>query len=219
MVDLVIFDCDGVLIESEVIAARVESEALAQLGYSITPKEMVQRFAGMSTQKIYTLMREDYGYALPDNHADIVRARILEEFHTTLQPVEGVAEILHVLDVPVCVASSSVPDKLRLGLTVTGLVKYFDPHLFSASMVSRGKPAPDLFLFAAQKMGVDLECCLVIEDSVPGIQAAKAAGIKVFGFCGGEHCADGHGDKLRDNGADYVFSDMRELPALIGALN
>jgi beta-phosphoglucomutase-like phosphatase (HAD superfamily) len=113
------------------------------------------------------------------------------------------------------VASSSSLERIKLALSTTKLIDYFEPHLFSARMVDRGKPAPDLFLFAAARMGMPPRTCLVIEDSVPGVQAAKAAGMRVFGFSGGTHCHATHHERLKANGADLVFSDMRDLPALL----
>jgi HAD superfamily hydrolase (TIGR01509 family) len=215
MPDLIIFDCDGVLIDSEILASQISARELTRLGYPITPEEITERFLGMSAQKIHQLMRDQYGYNLPDNHQEHTEALLLQEFRTTLQPVDGILDALSHLNIPMCVASSSIPDKIRLGLTVTGLLRYFDPNLFSASMVARGKPAPDLFLFAARYMRIQPQRCLVIEDSVLGVQAAVAAGMRVFGFTGGKHCKPGHETSLTTNGADLVFSDMRKLPALI----
>jgi HAD superfamily hydrolase (TIGR01509 family) len=215
MTDLVIFDCDGVLIDSEVIANRVKAEELRQLGYAITTEEMIDRFAGISGKETDEAIQHECGFDLPENHRRRVQERILREFHDNLQPIDGIEEALSALKIPVCVASSSSLERIKLTLTTTKLINYFEPHIFSAHMVDRGKPAPDLFLFAAAKMGVASDKCLVIEDSVPGVQAAKAAGMRVFGFYGGTHCSAPHQERLKANGADLVFSDMRELPALL----
>ncbi|HZU89792.1 MAG TPA: HAD-IA family hydrolase, partial [Stellaceae bacterium] len=119
------------------------------------------------------------------------------------------------LTLPVCVASSSLPAQLRLGLEVAGLLEFFEPHLFSATMVAHGKPAPDLFLYAAARMGAAPRHCLVVEDSLAGVTAARAAGMTALGFCGGSHCRPGHGERLLAGGAAHVIRDMRDLPAAI----
>ncbi|BCA54521.1 putative beta-phosphoglucomutase [Nitrospira sp. KM1] len=218
MSELILFDCDGVLIDSEIIANRIEAEELARLGYAITMEEIINRFTGISEQEASKLMRKEYGFLLPENHAARVTELILKEFHASLQPIDGIRETLSALSLPRCVASSSNIDKIRLGLTTTGLIEYFDPrYLFSASMVECGKPAPDLFLLAAGKMGYAPEQCVVIEDSVPGVQAAKAAGMRVFGFSGGTHCNTNHQERLKDHGADLVFADMRRLNNLLAS--
>jgi len=174
MIELIIFDCDGVLIDSEIIAKRIEAEELARLGCTITSEEIMDRFMGMPRKDAVELMQKEYGVLLSPNHAVCISELILKEFHSNLQPIDGIAETLSALTLPRWVASSGGIEKIRLGLTATGLIQFFDPRsLFSASMVERGKPAPDLFLFAARKLGHLPEQCVVIEDSVPGVQAAK----------------------------------------------
>ena len=130
----------------------------------------------------------------------------------------GIADVLTMIAAPVCVASSSSPERLRCALECVGLYDHFAPHIFSATMVVRGKPAPDLFLFAAEQMQAAPSRCLVIEDSVAGIQAARAAGMAVLGFCGGGHCGPAHAERLARAGAEIVFRDMRRLPHLLPAL-
>ena len=132
-----------------------------------------------------------------------------------LKAIAGVADAIAAIDLPKCVASSGVPEKIRHGLECAGLYELLSPHIFSAVQVARGKPAPDLFLYAAKEMGAAPERCLVIEDSVPGVTGAVAAGMTVLGFHGGSHCLPGHGEKLRDAGAALLFDDMRQLPDLI----
>jgi len=140
---------------------------------------------------------------------------VAEAFVRELKPVRGVSEALARLSNRKCVASSSLPDRLAHTLGLTGLAEWFGTAVFSASMVTRGKPAPDLFLYAAQQMRTAPSRCLVIEDSAPGILAAKTAGMTAFGFTGASHCRPGHAQRLSAAGADLVFSDMRELPAFV----
>jgi HAD superfamily hydrolase (TIGR01509 family) len=145
-----------------------------------------------------------------------VRAHDLEVFARELQPIPHIKEALERIALPVCVASSGAPEKIRHSLTVTGLLEFFDPHLFSAHMVANGKPAPDVFLFAAERMTMAPEACCVIEDSEAGIQGALAAGMRVLGFAGGGHAGPDYADMLRKCGPHAVFDDMRDLPGLLG---
>ena len=136
-----------------------------------------------------------------------------------MKAIPRIHETLDALwDIPRCIASGSGVVSLKHMLSLVGLYDHFAPHIFSSEMVPRGKPAPDLFLFAANKMGVEPKECLVLEDGLAGIQGAKAAGMRVFGFVGGSHCDEGHGARLKDEGAEIVFSDMRELPSLLDGL-
>jgi HAD superfamily hydrolase (TIGR01509 family) len=218
MVDLVIFDCDGVLIDSEVIAGRVHAAELAACGFGVTASEIVARFIGVRDRDMYEVLEREHGKALPPGYNTRVKMRIAELYRTELRAIAGVAEALAAIRLPVCVASSSAPETLRLGLGLVGLWERFAPHVFSARQVARGKPAPDLFLLAAERMGVAAGRCLVIEDSIAGVTAARAAGMRSFGFCGGAHCGAGHDDRLRDAGALLAFTEMVRLPALIAAL-
>ena len=130
--------------------------------------------------------------------------------------IPHIGEAIAAIDLPKCVASSGTPEKIHHGLTCAGLYDQLAPHIFSATQVKRGKPAPDLFLFAAERMQTPPERCVVIEDSIPGITGALAAGMTVLGFHGGSHCRPGYGDTLRAAGATATFDDMRQLPDLIG---
>jgi HAD superfamily hydrolase (TIGR01509 family) len=217
--DLVVFDCDGVLIDSEPISNRVHAAALTRLGYPLTEAECVRRFTGMPDQAMYEIIEKERGAKLPDDYDERTKALILDAYRRELRAIPGVAAALAAIRHRVCVASSSRPEKIELGLGLVGLLERFLPHLFSASMVARGKPAPDLVLFAARRMGAAPERCLVIEDSVAGVTAAGAAGMAVLGFTGGGHCRPGHGDRLRAAGARLVFGDMALLPALIADLD
>jgi HAD superfamily hydrolase (TIGR01509 family) len=212
---LVIFDCDGVLIDSEVITCRVQAERLTAHGFGITTDDVIRRFTGMRDREMYAILEREHGRALPDDYDVRTKEAIAEVYRRELRALPGVAAAIDAIALSKCVASSSNPVKLRFGLELTGLYPRFAPHLFSAAQVGRGKPAPDLFLFAAAEMGRAPGECLVVEDSIAGVQAARAAGMAVFGFCGGSHCRDGHADLLRATGAALVFAHMEALPSLI----
>ncbi|KAA2237328.1 HAD family hydrolase [Salinarimonas soli] len=214
-VDLVIFDCDGVLIDSESLAARVHAEALGALGYPTSAAELIRRFTGVPDREMYAVIESEWGRSLPADYDERARAALSALYARDLRPIPGVGAALDGIRHPVCVASSSAPDKLRTVLRLTGLHDRFAPNIFSASQVSRGKPAPDLFLFAAERMGVAPARCLVIEDSVAGVAAAVAAGMPVLGFTGASHCGPGHGERLTQAGAGAVFDDMRRLAPLV----
>jgi HAD superfamily hydrolase (TIGR01509 family) len=211
---LVIFDCDGVLVDSEPIANRVLAEALNEAGYAISLDEAVARFVGRSMASVIAMVETDHGRSLPEGWLEDCQARTFEAFRRDLLAMPGMEEALKRISVPVCVASSGAPDKIAHSLSLTGLDRFFDGNLFSASMVARGKPAPDLFLYAARTMGVEPEQCLVIEDSVPGVEAAVAAGMRVLGFVGGGHADAALESRLESAGA-RVFSEMIELEALL----
>jgi len=213
--DLLIFDCDGVLIDSETIVCRVEVQALAEIGYRIDLERFVERFLGKAARDGRAMIEAELGRKLPAGFEAETARRVAEAFARELKPVAGVDTALAAVAGRKCVASSSLPDRLAHTLGLTGLAKWFGDAVFSVSMVARGKPAPDLFLHAAAAMGADPVRCLVIEDSAPGIAAAKAAGMTAFGFIGASHCRPGHDARLAAAGADLVFADMRELPQLI----
>ena len=218
--DLLIFDCDGVLVDSEVLACRAASEALGEFGLNLPVDEVAERFLGRSAKDMYAALEADWGCVLTDTVRSRIRVRSRELFDRELRSVEGVASALAALAGPRCVASSSGPEAIAYKLGRADLLRCFEPTaLFSAHMVSRGKPAPDLFLHAAARMGTVPERCLVIEDSVPGVTAAKAAGMTVFGFTGASHCRAGYEHRLSAAGADLVFAAMRELPSLIAQRN
>jgi HAD superfamily hydrolase (TIGR01509 family) len=212
---LLIFDCDGVLIDSEIIACRVDAECLTEAGFSITADEVAENFVGVSSAQMFAWIEHRHGRKLPDDFPRTLKARLQSAFASELKPMPGVAQVLDMMPTARCVASSSYPDRLSFTLGHTGLLDYFVPHIFSATMVRRGKPAPDLFLYAAAQMGIEPRDCLVIEDSRAGVEAANAAGMRVLGFIGGAHCRPDHADRLRNAGANAIFSDMRELPRLL----
>ncbi len=212
---LVIFDCDGVLVDSEMIASRVLAEMLTEVGYAVTPQDCRERFTGISFPAVVALVEADWGRALPPDFERRVRARDADAFAAKLKPVAGVAETLPRIAMPKCVASSGSPEKIRHSLTVTGLIDHFGKDLFSARSVARGKPAPDLFLYAARQMGADPHHCVVVEDAESGVRAGLAAGMTVLGFAGASHAGDEYAAGLAAAGAHVVFADMTQLPGLL----
>lgn len=215
--DLVVFDCDGVLVDSETIACRIDAELLTAAGFPLDFEDIRRDFVGVSAASMCRSIEQRFGRKVPADLAARKLAAVLAAFERELEPIRGAAAAIAALDRPRCVASSSDPARIRRSLELTGLLDLFDPHLFSATMVARGKPAPDLFLHAARSMRAEPRRCVVIEDSVPGVVAARAAGMTVLGFHGGGHCAPGHGETLRAAGAASTFADMALLPDAIAA--
>ena len=215
--DLVIFDCDGVLVDSELISCRAHARTLSRHGYAITEQQVLERFLGVSDREARATIEAEIGRKLPDDYEAEIKATILNAYGRDLRAIPFVADAIAAIELAKCVASSGTPEKIQHGLSCAGLHDLLAPHLFSATQVARGKPAPDLFLFAAKRMHVPAARCVVIEDSVPGITGALAAGMRVLGFHGGSHCRPGYAEKLRAAGAHMTFDDMRRLPALIAA--
>jgi HAD superfamily hydrolase (TIGR01509 family) len=215
---LIIFDSDGVLVDSEPIASRVLAGALSEIGYPTTAREAIERYTGISLASVLAKIEATWGRPLPADFAATLRQRDIAAFEAELRPIQGVTETLEELDrrgVAKCIASSGSPAKLKVTLGVSGLARAFEPHIFSATMVGRGKPAPDLFLLAATRMGARPQDCIVIEDSVAGITAARAAGMRPFGFIGGGHASPALGAMLREAGAALVFDTMTDLPGML----
>ena len=186
-VDLVIFDCDGVLIDSEIISAQMLVAELARLGVAIDLDYVARHFLGRSYPTVMQQIREEFGLDLPEAFEEQYRNRLLAAFERDLTIMPGVAEVVAGLAVPYCIATSSSPRRARRSLEIVAFPGLEETPLFTASMVEHGKPAPDLFLLAAKKMGVKPRDCLVIEDSLNGIRAARAAGMEVLRFTGGTH--------------------------------
>ena len=218
-VDLVIFDCDGVLVDSEVISCRAHAQILTRHGYRITADQVLDRFLGVSDRDARQAVEAELGRSLPDDFEAQVKQATLQFYAGDLRAISHVADAIAAISQPKCVASSGTQEKIHHGLSCAGLYDRLAPHIFSASQVTRGKPAPDLFLFAAGQMQASPERCLVIEDSLPGIAGARAAGMTVLGFYGGSHCRPGHGAALRAAGAAMTFDDMRQLPALVAQID
>ncbi|MFE6946460.1 HAD family hydrolase [Streptomyces chartreusis] len=210
--DLVIFDNDGVLVDSEPISNRLLAAYLTELGHPTSYEDSIRDYMGSAMHRIHDLVLERTGERLPDDFDDVFHARVFAAFERELKAVPGAVDVLEKLGaegVPYCVASSGSHERIRVGHRTTGLDLYFDEgRVFSSQDVGRGKPAPDLFLHAAERMGVAPVRCLVVEDSPLGVQAAVAAGMDVYGFTAMTPAA-----KLA--GATQLFSDMGELADLL----
>ncbi len=209
--DLLIFDCDGVLVDSEPPANRVLCRLLNELGLEITLEDTVRHFIGRSVDACIELIETEFDLPLAHDFRDRLEQRTFDAFRAELRAVPGVAAVIEQLALPCCVASSGTIAKMRFTLAMTGLLAHFDGRLFSATEVARGKPAPDLFLHAARRMGHPPDRCVVIEDSPPGVAGAVAAGMAVFGYAGG---ALSDAAALRAAGAT-TFADMAALPELL----
>ncbi len=212
---VVIFDCNGVLVDSEQLATAVLAEELTRAGFPLTADIIARYFTGRRPADIFIEVENAAGRKLPENFAAKVTAATLLRFRTDLRPTPHAAHALSWLRGPKCVASSSTHNRIRMSLETTDLVRFFEPHLFSASDVMRGKPAPDLFLLAAQRMGVNPADCIVVEDSPVGVSAAAAAGMRPIGFVGGTHANAHLGEQLLAAGAYRVIADMRALKGTV----
>ncbi|MDH6231586.1 HAD superfamily hydrolase (TIGR01509 family) [Mesorhizobium soli] len=215
MIDLVIFDCDGVLVDSEILAAQVTSQTLNAFGLAMSVKETISELVGLDAMAARRKLEMIHGVLLPVDYEASLAERLDDAFNTQLQPIAGIVELLRGLNQPYCVASNSGHERLCCTFAATGLAPLVEGRVFSADDVARGKPAPDLFLHAAKTMGgIPPERCLVIEDSVTGVTAARAAGMRVVGFCGGGHILPGHDQRLLSLGADHILTDHYQLAAL-----
>jgi HAD superfamily hydrolase (TIGR01509 family) len=215
---LLIFDCDGVLVDSEVLAHETLIEMMASLGRPTTMDEAVREFAGGSLADTIATVERLLGRPLPADVGEHFGRLLLERFRQELKPMPGVRDAILALPYRRAVASSSTPERLRLSLEVTGLAPLFGEHVFSAVQVARGKPAPDLYLLAAKTLGEAPERCIVIEDTNRGVAAGRAAGARVIGFAGGGHATPALADALRLAGAEIVITEMVELPAVVRRL-
>ena len=211
MPDLIIFDCDGVLIDSEIISAQMLVDELARLGVAIDLPYVARHFLGRSYPTVMATIRREFGLDLPGDFEERYRTRLLEAFARDLKIMPGVAGVLDRLALPFCIATSSSPRRAEFSLGLVGLGHLAGPRLFTASMVERGKPAPDLFLHAAAKMGADPARCLVIEDSLTGVRAGKAAGMEVWRFIGGSHLANQDLSEPADATSDLKYASFADF--------
>lgn len=209
--DLAIFDCDGVLVDSEAISLRIQAEALTELGLPMKYEQCFQEFAGLGMQKTIEIVEQRLGRPLPSNWEHDLADRVRDAFKTELVAIPGVADALDAIDIDTCIASSGTHEKMRLTLGLTGLFDRFKGRIFSTTDVKRGKPAPDLFLHAASEMGHKPARCCVVEDSAAGVEAARAAGMYAFGY------AATTPPHLLEGSSTTVLSNMRDLPRLINS--
>ncbi len=217
---LIIFDCDGVLIDSEILSAQVDAAILAEYGYEISAAELAHRFAGITTGGIFRLIGEEIGREFPDKVLERAKRETDLKLKNAVEPIPGVHEMLDALDDPRCICSNSRSERLELSLSKVGLWDRFRPYVFSAQEVGtkRGKPAPDVFLHAANVFETDPADTIVVEDSVTGITGAVAAGMRVIGFTGASHSWPGHADALTDAGAATVVRRLADVPPTLEAL-
>src|SRR3981189_2027932 len=209
--DLIIFDCDGVLVDSEVLSCRCLCSALAAHGIELDVDQALDLFLGRSVTSVIAHYQA-LGRPVPEQFPAELKAAVLAAFGSALLPIQGVSAVLDGLQIPHCVASSSDIDRVSFSLSLTGLAAHFDTRLYTSQMAARGKPAPDLFLYAGERMQVDPRRALVIEDSISGVQAGKAAGMTVWGFVGGSHYQSRDGKAiLGEAGADRVFERMADF--------
>ncbi|WP_375209938.1 HAD family hydrolase [Hyphomonas jannaschiana] len=216
--EALIFDCDGVLVDSEVIAIQCEREILAGWGLDYAFETFVQRFIGLHNRDFHNAIAADAqaaGLALPDDFRTALHANHWKRFEAELKAIAGVMDVVTAFPGLQAVASSSEADKLVRKLELTGLHETFAPHVYSSDLVANGKPAPDLFLLAADRIGVRPDTCLVIEDSVNGVKAARAAGMTAWGFTGGGHADAGLAGRLTEAGAHGVFASHRDIAAAL----
>lgn len=215
---MIIFDCNGVLVDSEPIVATVVAQEFNRAGFRLTPQLIARYFTGRRPADMFAEVEAATGMELPMNFEPIVSAAILRRLRAELTATRHIAEALSWLRGPKCVASSSPLERVRVSLETTDLLRFFEPRIFSASDVPDGKPAPDLFLNAAAQSGVAAQDCIVVEDSPAGIRAAVAAGMAPIGFVGGGHASLNLGTQLAAAGARAVITDMRMLKSTVLAI-
>jgi HAD superfamily hydrolase (TIGR01509 family) len=221
-VDAIIFDCDGVLVDSEVICIDAELQFLADAGLPFERASYIEEFMGLTVTewqaRLGVQMEGRMGRPVASDFFASLDTFVMRTMAAELTALPGIRDAVADLDLSRCVASSTTFERLVWKLQHTGLLELFTPHVYSAEMVANGKPAPDLFLHAAAALGMDPSRCIVVEDSVNGVRAGRAAGMAVIGFTAGGHCLDGHAASLAANGADVVISDSADLGEAIDDL-
>jgi HAD superfamily hydrolase (TIGR01509 family) len=217
--ELIVFDFDGVLVDSEVISNEVVAAMLTEIGYPVSVADCHRRFTGLKLETIRAQIEAELGRPLSPRLEALVREETYRRLGSELEMVRGADALLRGLQGPRCIASNSSPRWIELGLRATGLEPFFRPEVrFSAAHVAQGKPAPDVFIHAAASMRVDPTACVVIEDSIHGVRGALTAGMRVLGFTGASHIAEGHAAILREAGVTAVFDDLTQLPGILTRL-
>lgn len=205
-----IFDCDGVLVDSERISVDLDVRICTEYGLALTREELIRRFMGRPGGLVQAMIEAHLARTLTALELQAISRRFEQAFETRLEPIAGIGEALAQITQPMCVASGSTPSALRRKLALCGLLEHFDGCLFSSEQVAQGKPAPDVFLFAARQMGVDPARCVVVEDSPYGVEAARRAGMRALAYVGGMVAAD-----VLRGPATVLFDDMHALPELL----
>lgn len=222
MFKAVLFDCDGVLVDSEVLALEVELKLLAEHGLTFAHEDYVTRFMGLSYEKFHAVMHDEamarLGAPLPVSFRDTLATRLRQTMIARLTAIAGAVDAVAATRLPKSVASSSTKEGLERKLRQVGLWQQFDPHVYSAEHVTHAKPAPDLFLYASARLGIAPADCLVIEDSINGVKAGIAAGMTVWGFLGGGHADAGLGERLKVAGAQKLLMDWAQAMPYLAAL-
>lgn len=220
MISLVIFDCDGVLVDSEMLAADVMSSVLCSHSFTMSAEDVLTTLVGLDTKASHDVLEARFGRPLPADFEEQVTENLYKAFTTKLRALAGIETLLTSLQLPFCVASNSDHSRLALTFSSTGLAPLLSNNIFSAEDVANAKPAPDLFLHAANTMGgTPAEECIVIEDSVTGVRAAVVAGMRVIGFCGGSHIRSGHAQKLLALGAERIVTSHHELSEILQSVS
>lgn len=216
---LFLFDCDGVLVDSEIIAAEVDAALLSELGTQISSEDLIHRYAGLTFRKMVETIENDTGRKLPEDIFERQKKILDKRLASDLKAVAGVDRLLDRLDGERCVCSNSSSERLKLTLGKTGLLDKFAPNIFSAIEVGdrQPKPSPNVYSFAAAQLGTQPSECIVIEDSIFGVASARGAGMRVVGFTGGKHTWPGHADVLTEAGAETVINRLNDLPAVAEA--
>ncbi|MEN0088253.1 MAG: HAD family phosphatase [Pseudomonadota bacterium] len=220
-IDLIIFDCDGVLVDSEILACKVEAEIYTSIGYEIDWQSMAERFAGMTTEGIMQTIADELERPLEASLYDDIQTEIDERLASELEMIKGVDAALNRLETPRCICSNSSDERLSMMLRKTGLLERFKPYIFSSKSVGdkEPKPSPSVFNFALNEFGIEGRHAVVVEDSHHGVAGARAAGCRVVGFTGASHTYPGHAEQLMDAGAETVIAKMSDLPATLEAMS
>lgn len=217
--ELIIFDCDGVLVDSEALVVEVEAILLTEAGFPLTAQEIIERYVGLSYSTMMAAIEAQFGRPVPKELSDEVQRAALTRLSSDLEAIPGIDDLLEGLEPARCVASSSDVDRITMSLRVSGLTRHFDPNaIFSAQMVERPKPAPDLFELAAMRMNTHPSSCVVVEDSPHGVAGAVAAGMTVVGLVAGGHAGPTLADRLTDAGASRVFDSAADLGQYLQAV-
>ncbi|MEL6133593.1 MAG: HAD-IA family hydrolase [Bacteroidota bacterium] len=218
MIQHLIFDCDGVIVDSEILASEITVHMLQPMGYESTALEHARRFAGLKETVILDRLRQEDGLDIPTDFLETVGSTFAQRFATDLKPIKGMPELIRKVQLPKSVVSNSTCAGVISSTTRAGVRDYFGNRIYCAEMVPQPKPAPDVYLLAADQIGIDSQDLLVIEDSPTGVEAAATAGLKVIGFAGAGHISAGHDERLRSVGALDVARDAQHLQKMLQAL-